>query len=235
MAHRIKITYQLKRGLAERWNELDPILEQGEPGFEIDTNRLKIGDGETPWTSLPYIMSEVFVSNESFEIAIKDLQEQITIQQIAVNGEIIKPTNNKIVNLDIPTSAKIEEISLSRINNIINTAASDDLELQNIFNLVSYVINHKGQLITLRKDIDALETKINSINMDTILPPVSTTDNGKVLSVVDGSWQTTAPNYPIVLTQLEYNFLIENKYVELSNGTVIPFEENRIYMIIQNS
>ena len=29
----------------------------GEPGFVYDTNQLKIGDGLTPWNSLPYIAS----------------------------------------------------------------------------------------------------------------------------------------------------------------------------------
>lgn len=48
-------TYQLKRGTAERWATLNPVLRQGEPGFEYDKNRLKIGDGFTPWNALPYI------------------------------------------------------------------------------------------------------------------------------------------------------------------------------------
>ena len=47
--------YQLKRGTSQRWNEVNPILRQGEPGFEYDTGRLKIGDGFTPWIALSYI------------------------------------------------------------------------------------------------------------------------------------------------------------------------------------
>ena len=48
-------TFKLKRGTAARWAELNPILEQGEPGFVYDINRLKIGDGKTHWNDLPYI------------------------------------------------------------------------------------------------------------------------------------------------------------------------------------
>lgn len=48
-------TFKLKRGTAARWAELNPILEQGEPGFVYDINRLKIGDGKTSWNDLPYI------------------------------------------------------------------------------------------------------------------------------------------------------------------------------------
>lgn len=55
MATVITTTFQFKRGTAQRWIEVDPILKQGEPGFEYDTGKLKIGDGITSWTLLPYI------------------------------------------------------------------------------------------------------------------------------------------------------------------------------------
>jgi hypothetical protein len=55
MAEIINHIYQFKRGTAQRWIEVNPILRQGEPGFEYDTGKLKIGDGFTPWLALPYI------------------------------------------------------------------------------------------------------------------------------------------------------------------------------------
>ena len=45
----------LKRGTAARWAELNLILAAGEPGFVIDENRFKIGDGVTAWNDLSYI------------------------------------------------------------------------------------------------------------------------------------------------------------------------------------
>ena len=51
----INTTFQFKKGLAARWTEVNPILKAGEPGFVVDENRLKIGDGETHWNDLPYI------------------------------------------------------------------------------------------------------------------------------------------------------------------------------------
>lgn len=47
--------FQVKRGTKQRWEELNPILRSGEPGFVLDTNLLKIGDGETAWNDLPYL------------------------------------------------------------------------------------------------------------------------------------------------------------------------------------
>lgn len=46
---------QLRRGTAARWTEVNPVLDAGQPGFESDTHRLKIGDGSTDWNALPYI------------------------------------------------------------------------------------------------------------------------------------------------------------------------------------
>ena len=51
MADRI----QIRRDTKARWADLNPILAAGEMGFEIDNNRLKIGNGITAWNSLPYI------------------------------------------------------------------------------------------------------------------------------------------------------------------------------------
>lgn len=45
---------QQRRGLAATWTSVDPILAQGEDGLETDTNRVKIGDGVSLWSALPY-------------------------------------------------------------------------------------------------------------------------------------------------------------------------------------
>jgi hypothetical protein len=46
---------QLRRDTAANWTSNNPVLHAGEAGFELDNNRLKIGDGTTTWTSLPYV------------------------------------------------------------------------------------------------------------------------------------------------------------------------------------
>ena len=37
-----------------QWSALNPVLMAGEPGVEKETENLKIGDGKTPWSELPY-------------------------------------------------------------------------------------------------------------------------------------------------------------------------------------
>lgn len=53
-----KTTFRLRRGTAEEWAEINPILQEGEPGFETNTFGLKIGDGKTPYNDLEYINRE---------------------------------------------------------------------------------------------------------------------------------------------------------------------------------
>lgn len=45
---------QVRRGLAERLSETNPLLKSGEICFETDTNKFKIGDGIARWENLVY-------------------------------------------------------------------------------------------------------------------------------------------------------------------------------------
>ena len=46
---------KFKRGTAAEWTSVNPTLRLGEPGFEKDTGKLKIGNGVTEWNSLDYV------------------------------------------------------------------------------------------------------------------------------------------------------------------------------------
>ena len=61
---------QLKRADEQYWNDTNPILETGEPGYNTDKKSFKIGDGETNWSNLPYQQesSENYILNSSFDI-----------------------------------------------------------------------------------------------------------------------------------------------------------------------
>ena len=46
---------KFKRGQSSSWVSQNPVLQPGEPGFEMDTGRLKIGNGVDAWLDLPYL------------------------------------------------------------------------------------------------------------------------------------------------------------------------------------
>ena len=47
MAEIVLKTIRLKRGTSSSWARVNPVLLDGEPGFEKDTNKLKIGNGSS--------------------------------------------------------------------------------------------------------------------------------------------------------------------------------------------
>lgn len=61
--------FKLRRDTAANWTSTNPTLAQGEPGFETDTNRLKIGNGVSAWTGVDYIVPSSPWSDKSASYA----------------------------------------------------------------------------------------------------------------------------------------------------------------------
>lgn len=55
---------QQRRDTEENWTAANPVLADGEFGWERDFNRLKIGDGVTHWLDLPYVNSSMTQSSD---------------------------------------------------------------------------------------------------------------------------------------------------------------------------
>lgn len=58
----MSFSLRLRRDQAADWTANNPILHAGEPGVELDTGKFKVGDGVTPWVSLPYFLNEPVVT-----------------------------------------------------------------------------------------------------------------------------------------------------------------------------
>lgn len=77
---KITTKYYQRRDTFNNWETRNPILEDGELGFETDTRRFKIGDGNTAWKDLKYIAEEAthlqdVNSSKNFQIWIGTQQE----------------------------------------------------------------------------------------------------------------------------------------------------------------
>jgi len=53
---------QLRRDTAANWATINPVLSQGEPGLEIDTGKIKYGDGVSVWLNLAYSNGDAYKS-----------------------------------------------------------------------------------------------------------------------------------------------------------------------------
>lgn len=62
----LKTRIQLRHDTAANWTAKNPVLMVGELGFEIDTNKFKIGDGVKDWNALEYaVKDEIALTDEN--------------------------------------------------------------------------------------------------------------------------------------------------------------------------
>ena len=58
---------QFKRGKTANWRKTKQPLAAGQPGYDKDKHKIKIGDGESDWQELPYasgLFREEIISSE---------------------------------------------------------------------------------------------------------------------------------------------------------------------------
>ena len=118
MAEIIIKTIKFKRGTSAAWARTNPILLDGEPGYEKDTKKLKIGDGTTAWNNLPYIGESAEISTDGKSIIIQDGKLEINGFSAAQVGQIPRKGNNENLDwfdLDIP-----EELTYQEVKDIIH-------------------------------------------------------------------------------------------------------------------
>lgn len=50
---------QIKRGTTDKWLATTEKLASGQPGYDKNTNKLKIGDGNSTWEDLPNLVGQL--------------------------------------------------------------------------------------------------------------------------------------------------------------------------------
>jgi hypothetical protein len=71
------VKIQLRRDDAANWVSANTVLDAGEVGVEIDTNKFKIGDGVSSWNVLDYpqISDQIDSIDDISDVTITDPQE----------------------------------------------------------------------------------------------------------------------------------------------------------------
>lgn len=135
MATVLKTTFQLKRGTSERWAEVNPVLAAGEPGFELDTFKLKIGNGIDSYDDLPYLNNGEYQISPDGSSLVIDENGNLTVfgfSTAAANQIPIKNKEGKLVwmNLSpVATSGLIEDLNQKAPIEFYGGSASDVMEV----------------------------------------------------------------------------------------------------------
>lgn len=85
----MSIRVQIRRDLAAAWTSADPVLAQGEMGYETDTGKLKFGDGSTVWTSLIYFDATSLVLSTRGDIVVRDVSNVTNRLAVGTSGQAL--------------------------------------------------------------------------------------------------------------------------------------------------
>lgn len=124
------IKIQIRRDLAANWTSVNPTLAQGELGFEIDTEQLKIGNGTQNWVALPYFNPQsslvdsetsvnITITNEDFLLVTGTLPVTVTLPNSAERRITIKSICEDVVTI-VPTSGTINGVSNIQLSPILS-------------------------------------------------------------------------------------------------------------------
>lgn len=80
---------QYRHGNSQTWTQKNPILDVGEPGYETDTGKVKIGDGFTFWNKLKYQPNESSIA--------------VQIREALVNAEPLSPNDIAQITIEVTT------------------------------------------------------------------------------------------------------------------------------------
>lgn len=107
----LKTIFQFKRGYSESWVKNNPILRAGEPGYELDTGKLKIGDGTTAWNDLEYFCGDFNISVDGQSIQLNDQQQlELTGFNAALTGQVPRKNEQEQIEWYTPEKANADEI-----------------------------------------------------------------------------------------------------------------------------
>lgn len=132
MAQIIKTTFQLRRGLEATWKKNNPILASGEPGFVIDKNYLKIGNGKTHWNDL----KPIGLDEGNISILSDDKSIIITGGQLSLKGfEEALPGAQPVKGEDGVLAWVVPDTSIEKIEETLKQLEKEVYKKEEIDNL----------------------------------------------------------------------------------------------------
>ena len=110
---------QQRRGTALQWTSTDngngPVLQAGEIGFETDTGKFKIGDGNNHWIDLDYFLDESEIDSITGDYVLSSTLGQN-------NGVATLDGSGKLTSSQIPTSLATTTYVDTAVSNLIDAA-----------------------------------------------------------------------------------------------------------------
>lgn len=115
---RIKTVFQLRRGNHDDWIRVNPILAKGEPAFELDTGKLKIGNGRDVYTVLDYIgknvQTEISADGKSLYLSGDNIMSLVGFDEALV-GQMLVKGNDSVEWIDYTEAIPLTDEDIEHI------------------------------------------------------------------------------------------------------------------------
>lgn len=135
---------KLRRDTSANFTSKNPVLGVGEPAYETDTKKLKIGDGTTAYTQLDYFTSGGGGSTDiSAALPLKIVDGMISLE---VDGQTIQIVDGKL-------HANLDELG-NEVNTLAGDVAGVQADLLNKQDKLTAVTTDSAQTISGQKEFD---------------------------------------------------------------------------------
>lgn len=124
---------QFRRDTRARWAEVNPVLMEGEVGLEIDTQNIKMGDGEHAWNDLEYGVGYANITSELGD------SENLAVNQKLVTSELAKLGQKQILGEIYDVSAHNNGAVFKSLQILLNSS--------NLSTLIPVSVRHGGMSI----------------------------------------------------------------------------------------
>lgn len=141
----LRTVFKLRRATEQEWEQVNPILDLGEPGYAYDIQRLKIGNGINHWHDLRYI--DISTSE------VLDLVKTLSVEDLADGADYA--TKEYVEE----NGGKINSISTNGIPQVIDENKNVDLTIPNYT---------AGNGITINNNVIALDNLIIDCGTSTV-------------------------------------------------------------------
>ena len=169
------VTFQFKRGKSSTFVKKNLILKEGEPGFELDTLKLKIGDGKTAWNDLKYVNEDVIMVGDNNSIVINDTVISLNGFEGAQAGQSIRKNSNGQLEWYNPVTQE-QVISLANSINQMYTKEEIDKMFSELFNgspehldtikeITEWITSDTLKMIEMQNKVNSIESgaQVNAI------------------------------------------------------------------------
>lgn len=113
---------QIRRDTAADWTSTDPVLADGEEGYETDTGQLKFGNGVDPWTALPYFGGSVS-AYDTVEEEGTPLTQRTTLNFVGAGITAADDAGNSRTNVTL--DATLNALAGYNTNGLLTQTAAD--------------------------------------------------------------------------------------------------------------